>query len=72
MHTLTGRHECVTGTKNSTTDGWYVMFSQLVIMTPKSLLRHPDAKSPISDMLEDGMFNSITVKASNCYISDAL
>jgi len=31
---------------------WYVIFSQLVIMTPKSLLRHADAKSPISDMVE--------------------
>ena len=29
-----------------------MIFSQLVIMTPKSLLRHPDAKSPISDMVE--------------------
>jgi len=61
----------VTGTKNSTTDGWYVMFSQLVIMTPKSLLRHADAKSPISDMVEGTCFQRV-IPDEMCMSEDAV
>lgn len=36
-----------------------VLFVQLIIMTPKSLLRHPDAKSGFDEMLEGTKFRRL-------------
>ena len=40
---------------------WYIWTfnSQMIVMTPKSLLRHPDAKSDLDDMLGDTRFQRL-------------